>query len=132
MRALSQPSLFINPLPPTTSIPQNFSFSLSNHQSQSRIFRKPTKPNKARSIFSHFLFRENVGWIRKMQQNPPHCEAKANAKKMAQQGPHVRSSHTVGCPSRIRGGLCRHQLQEICSARDVPEPSRFQETSRSS
>lgn len=68
------------------------------------------------------IFQENVSWASKMRQNPPHSEASSNAKALAQQGTNVSQSHTIGCSSRTRSGLCRDWLQEICGSRDVPEP----------
>lgn len=67
-----------------------------------------------------------------MQQNPPHCQAAPNAAAVAQQGPHVGESYTVGCARRTRGRLRRQQLPEICGARLLPQSSCLQEASGSS
>ena len=70
--------------------------------------------------------KKNVSWTRKMQQNPPHCEAPPNAETVAQQGTAFSQSHTVRCAGGTRGGLRGQQLQEIRGACDAPEPSHLQ------
>lgn len=86
-------------------------------------------PSTPSSIFLRF---KNVGRTRKMQQNPPHCQAPANAPTVAQQGPNVRQSHPLRRTSRTRSRLRRNQLPAVRRPGHLLEPPGFQEASGSS